>query len=153
MRLSSHFTLAELTRTSTGLYNIPGDIERARLVTLCTAAMEPIREALGVPIRITSGYRSQAVNSKIGGASASQHKIGEAADFVPVGYPGGIEAAMAALAAEVRAGRLVVDQLIAYTGGAGFMHVSYTTRRANRGQLLRSTSSGGSGGPYLVWTP
>lgn len=148
--LSPHFALAELTRTGSGLPNEPGPEHRARLAALCARVLEPARAALGVPIRVTSGFRSAAVNAAIGGSRSSQHMLGEAADFVPVGFPGGVEAAMARLASEIRAGRLVVDQLIVYPSG-GFLHVSYTERSANRGELLRSAAPSGSGGPYARW--
>jgi len=142
--LTPHFTLAELTRTSTGLPNDPPPSRVAALMSLCTHVLEPIRALLGVPLRITSGYRSSAVNAAIKGAAGSQHMLGEAVDFAPVGMD--VEAAMARLAAA----RLPVDQLIVYPRG-GFLHVSYSAVRANRGELLRSAAPGGSGGPYSRW--
>jgi hypothetical protein len=71
---------------------------------------------------------------------------GEAADIVPVGVD--VETAMGLIAAA----RLPVDQVIVYPRG-GFLHVSYAAQRVNRGELLRSAASGGSGGPYSRWTP
>lgn len=146
MNLSPHFTLAELTRTSTGLANEPTPSQVAALTSLCLHVLEPIRALLGVPIRITSGFRGSAVNAAIKGAAGSQHMRGEAADFRPVGID--VEAAMGLIAAA----RLPVDQLIVYPRG-GFIHVSYAAQRANRGELLRSAASGGSGGPYSKWVP
>lgn len=151
-QLSEHFSLAELTTTRTALPNVPTVEHRAALVALCVQVLEPLRGLLAVPLHVTSGYRSAEVNAAIGGARGSQHMLGEAADVVPVGYPGGVEAAMARIAEEVRAGRLVVDQAIVYPLG-GFVHVSYSQRRANRGELLRSAARGGSGGPYSPWRP
>jgi uncharacterized protein YcbK (DUF882 family) len=146
VNLSPHFTLAELTRTSTGLANEPTPSQVAALTSLCLHVLEPIRALLGVPIRITSGFRGSAVNAAIKGAAGSQHMRGEAADFRPVGID--VEAAMGLIAAA----RLPVDQLIVYPRG-GFIHVSYAAQRANRGELLRSAASGGSGGPYSKWVP
>lgn len=144
--MTPHFTLAELTRTSTGLPNEPAPSHVAALTSLCLHVLEPIRALLGVPLRVTSGFRSSAVNAAIKGAAGSQHLKGEAADIVPVGMD--VQTAMA----KIVAARLPVDQLIVYPRG-GFLHVSYRATRANRGDLLRSAASGGSGGPYSRWTP
>ena len=80
MNLSPHFTLAELTRTSSGLYNGPTITEINALTALCTTLLEPVRNRFG-PVSIHSGFRSAAVNAKIGGSKTSQHMKGEAADF------------------------------------------------------------------------
>lgn len=146
MTLSPHFTLAELTRTSTGLANEPAPSQVAALTSLCLHVLEPIRALLGVPLRVTSGFRSSAVNAAIKGAPLSQHVKGEAADFMPVGMD--VEVAMG----RIVAARLPVDQLIVYPRG-GFLHVSHAAQRVQRGELLRSAAPGGSGGPYSRWTP
>jgi hypothetical protein len=80
MNLSPHFTLAELTRTSSGLVNVPTDAEVKALGALCTTLLEPVRAKFG-PVSIHSGYRGPAVNAAIGGSKTSQHMRGEAADF------------------------------------------------------------------------
>ena len=80
MNLSQHFTLAELTRTSSGLANVPTDAEVKALEALCATLLEPVRAKFG-PVSIHSGYRGPAVNAKIGGSKTSQHMKGEAADF------------------------------------------------------------------------
>lgn len=150
MKLSPHFSLAELTTTGTGLANVPHPAEVSALVALCDHVLEPVRALLGVPLRVNSGYRSEAVNAAIKGAARSQHMRGEAADVVPVGMD--VETAMARIAEAVRAKRLTVDQAIAYHAG-GFLHLSYASLTKNRCELLRSSARGGSGGPYAPWTP
>ena len=80
MNLSPHFTLAELTRTSSGQPNVPNAAETKALVALCSSLLEPIRAKFG-PVSIHSGYRSKAVNEAIGAAKNSQHMRGEAVDF------------------------------------------------------------------------
>jgi len=144
--LSPHFTLAELTRTSTGLPNEPTPSRVAALTSLCAHVLEPIRALLGVPLRVTSGYRSAHVNAAIKGSASSQHMLGEAVDFVPVGMT------VADAMVKIAAARIPVDQLIIYPLG-GFLHVSYTAVRTNRGEMLTSAAAGGSGGPYSKWKP
>lgn len=85
MRLSTHFTLQELTVTGTGLPNIPNAIELEYLRALCGSILQPLRESVNAPIVVSSGYRSQAVNRAVGGAANSQHTLGQAADFTVAG--------------------------------------------------------------------
>ena len=80
MNLSPHFTLAELTRTSSGISNVPTDAEVKALEALALTLLEPVRAKFG-PVSIHSGYRGPAVNAAIGGSKTSQHMKGEAADF------------------------------------------------------------------------
>jgi hypothetical protein len=78
--VTPHFTLAELTRTSTGLSNVPTVTEFKALKALCVTLLEPIRLQFG-PVSIHSGYRGPLVNEFVGGSKTSQHLKGEAADF------------------------------------------------------------------------
>jgi hypothetical protein len=81
MNLSEHFTLSELTHTSTGLDNTPPPDVVLHL-TKTAYGLEEVRTLLGDnPIRVSSGYRSPAVNRKVGGAQDSQHLTGCAVDF------------------------------------------------------------------------
>lgn len=78
---SPHFPLAELVRTDVrDLYNEPGPEEIDALFRLCAEFLEPVRARFG-PLRIHSGYRSEEVNARIGGAKLSSHRFGCAADF------------------------------------------------------------------------
>ena len=43
--------------------------------------LQKLRDALGRPIHITSGYRTKSYNSKIGGAPSSKHMLAQAADI------------------------------------------------------------------------
>lgn len=83
--LSPHFRLDELcaSRTATRLRldNTPPPEALLALRGLCEQVLEPLRLLLDMPITITSGYRSPAVNTAIGGAAGSQHTRGEAADI------------------------------------------------------------------------
>ena len=85
MQLTPHFSLAEMTASSTaqrqGLDNTPTP-EALQRLTLTAAMLERVRAHLGVPIVVTSGYRSRAVNAAVGGVTSSDHAIGAAADIV-----------------------------------------------------------------------
>lgn len=81
---SPHFTWRELTRSQVAArHNLPNEPDadaRACLVALCTNVLEPLRAKFG-PIRVTSAYRSPAVNAKVGSSPDSQHIKGQAADI------------------------------------------------------------------------
>ena len=85
MQLSKNFTLSELTQsqaaTRLGLDNTPTPQVITNLTNLVKNVLQPLRELAGVPIVISSGYRSPGVNSAIGGAKNSEHMTGCAADF------------------------------------------------------------------------
>lgn len=85
MRLSDHFTLAEMTFSATaarqGISNTPPQAIIDQL-TLTADRMEKVRDLLGgKPIRVLSGYRSEAVNRAVGGSASSAHRTGHAVDF------------------------------------------------------------------------
>lgn len=120
IRLSKNFTLDEFVVTATGLENIPGPEDIANLQELATNVLQPLREALGRPIIITSGYRSPAVNAAIGGAGTSQHVIGQAADFKVPGMTN------EQIIARIRALKLPYDQLIdEVKGQSRWIHISH----------------------------
>ena len=84
MRLSRNFMLRELVNSATaarkGISNKPTEVHLANLKKLIDNVIQPVRDKIG-PIRITSGYRSPALNRAIGGSSRSQHSKGMAADI------------------------------------------------------------------------
>ena len=143
MRLSPHFTLSELTVTTTGLINTPGSTETAALRTLVVEVLEPLRMAIGRPVHVTSGYRSPSVNAAVNGAPSSQHMRGEAADIWVEGM------AAEDLARKIVSLGLVFDQLIVERDAPAerWVHVSYRAGRC-RNQMLRKV-----GGSYTRWTP
>lgn len=77
-----YFSINELTKTSTGISNIPNAEQVANLIYLVENLLDKAREELAMPITVTSGYRSEAVNRRVGGVATSQHTKGEAVDLV-----------------------------------------------------------------------
>lgn len=147
-KISDHFTFGELVVSRRGVANEPGDAEIKALRLLAANVLEPVRAALGVPLRVNSGFRSPALNEAAHGSPTSQHMKGEAADVVPVGLDP--EVAMRKIAGMVRESGLPVDQAILYRGGK-FLHLSFTATRAPRRQLLVTDARGGAGGPYAPY--
>ena len=92
-KLSDHFTLGEMTKSSSHpeVYNIPSHEAIANLKRLCVW-LEVLRKRYNDkygegedPIRINSGYRSPQLNKKIGGAAGSNHLTGCAVDIRVLG--------------------------------------------------------------------
>ncbi len=90
-RLSPHFTLAELTKTSKGLTNVPDEEQVGNLRRVCRW-LEKLRQRWNElygdgddGITISSGFRSPAVNTAVKGSPDSNHLTGCAVDIRSVG--------------------------------------------------------------------
>jgi len=85
MNLSKNFTLSEFTESATAskykLNNTPSPEVIKNLEKLCVNCLQKLRDKIGMPIKISSGYRSILVNKKVKGSDTSQHIKGEAADI------------------------------------------------------------------------
>lgn len=130
-----YFKLRELYVTRQPYNNTPpvGVIDKLRAVV--DKVLAPLREAIGTPITITSGYRSPEVNRAIGGSKTSQHMLGEAVDFVCKDM---------ALAFDYIQEHLPYDQLIWEFGTDAqpdWIHVSYRADGRNRRQALRASKT------------
>lgn len=93
MKLSTNFTLEEMTRTEQrDMLQKNIDIAtddakiKANLIRVATELLEPIRGLFKKPVIVNSGFRYPELNEKIGGSKTSQHCRGEAADIVVRGY-------------------------------------------------------------------
>ena len=84
-RLSPNFTLDEMTFSQTaarrGLSNSPTPPVEAELERLVLTALQPLRDRIGSPLLVSSGYRSAGVNASVGGSRESAHMFGRAADI------------------------------------------------------------------------
>ena len=121
-----HFTIEELTRSTTAqlrnIDNTPSPQVIASLTALIDNILDPLRKAWGKPIRVNSGYRCPALNKAVGGVPTSQHMRGEAADIT-----GGTPQANRQLYSLLRRLNLPVDQAINEHDFA-WIHVSYGPR-------------------------
>jgi len=139
MQLSEHLTLAEATKSQTatrlGIDNSPTIAHLEALRAVAKNVFEPIRNHFGVPIAVTSGYRSKALNEAIRGSRRSQHCQGQALDIDADVY-GRITNAEVF---HYIKNHLDFDQLIWEFGNdttPDWVHVSYVADGSNRGEVL-----------------
>ena len=138
MKIGKHFTVAELTHSQAaarkGLKNDPDAAALESLHLLVRNVLDPLRESLARPITVSSGYRSPLVNRAVGGASSSQHVLGQAADIVVPGMH------VTEVVACIRALGLPVDQCLEEFGS--WVHVSYSPRHRRQFLRVRRTGAG-----------
>lgn len=161
VRLSPNFTLRELSGVVTGdrwqaaqlagLLVVPKHGPRQpvyeRLGVLARTILQPVRDYIGRPLRINSGFRSPEKNAATPGASAtSQHCFGEAADIAVPGYS---DAQLADLADWMGTsgafpfGQIIFEDARPGSAGGAWIHVSL-------GSPYRAASRCGQ---RLTWTP
>lgn len=143
-QLSEHFTLREFitsqTATRRGIKNIPTPAQIESLRLLSVEVLERVRALTGGPLIISSGFRSVELNRAIGGAGESQHCLGEACDFYSP------HMTVDALFTLIKDSGIEVDQCISEFASptGGWVHCSFTRRRANRREFLIATKRHGS---------
>ena len=139
MNLTENFTKEEMERSSTairkGLSNIcPPEL----FINMIDVAnhLEIIRAHYGVPVHVTSCYRSPAVNKAVGGSKTSAHSFAHAADCEVTGIK--ILALCQWCAANIKG----FDQIIYEFGPTGWMHIGFTNG-VPREQVLTATKVDG----------
>jgi uncharacterized protein YcbK (DUF882 family) len=143
MMLGQWFTVGELSRTSTGLPNVPPDEAYANLGRLVETLLDPLRNDLRQPVRVTSGYRSPQVNKAVGGSRTSRHMLGLAADIKVRGME---STTLTERIEQLRQdGFLDYDQVIAYAASrGGHVHVGLAPEGSTpRRQMLWAPKGGG----------
>jgi hypothetical protein len=136
-----YFTIRELIKSTTAIErhidNSPSkEVERS-LTALVEKILDPLREAYGKPIIVTSGYRCARLNKVVGGAPSSQHVKGEAADIRSVQDTPEENKKLYDLIVKLK---LPFDQLI-NEHGYDWVHVSFGAR--HRRQQLRAVWKNG----------
>lgn len=137
--ISSHISYEEATFSQTAIRNEiknhPSSATLERMKKVAEKCFEPLRNHFSVPIKISSFYRCDELNKKIGGAKGSQHTLGEAIDIQA--KPGGILTNR--MIFDWLKDNVEFDQLInEYPNASGepsWVHVSYREGR-NRKQVL-----------------
>lgn len=129
-----HFTINEMTRSATakryGIDNTPSPEVAHNIRNLVEKILDPLREAWGQPIIVSSGYRCPRLNKIVKGAANSQHILGQAADIHTVSDRPEDNKRLFDL---IRKLNLPFDQLIDEYG-YNWIHVSYGPR--NRRNIL-----------------
>lgn len=86
MIITKNLTLEELIHSDTakakGIDNSPTNEHLKYLIEIANNIFQPLRDGIGKPIRISSGYRSEKLNKAVGGSKTSQHNKGQALDLV-----------------------------------------------------------------------
>ena len=152
MNLSDNLTLAEATSSATalrkGIANKPTQQHLLNLKEVALHIFQPCRNHFGKPLRVTSGYRSEALNEAIGGSKKSQHSKGEALDMQSTkGYTN------KELFIYIK-DNLTFDQLIGEfpdnVGEYAWVHCSYK-KEGNRGEVLIAYKDENNKTKYAKW--
>ena len=152
MQLSKNLSLSEMVISNEakrrGIVNTPTDLHLANMKKIAENIFQPIREHFNVPIRISSGYRSLALNKAIKGSATSQHCSGEAMDI----DMDATSISNAAIFNYIK-DNLNFDQLIWEFGtdkNPDWVHVSYKSTGKQRKQILKALKVNGktSYAPY-----
>ena len=145
MNLSKNLTLSEVTKSNTainlGIKNEPNAEQLENLKTIANEVFQKIRDHFGVPIKVSSGFRSEALNKKVGGSKTSDHMKGCALDIDMDGIPGNVT--NRDIFNYIK-NNLVFRQLIWEFGNANnpdWVHVSYV-KGDNKKEILKAIKKG-----------
>lgn len=136
MYITANFTMEELVASATAnrlkIDNTPSKDQASQLCLLAYKVLQPLRDAYRKPIRISSGFRCQALNKAVNGVPTSQHLKGEAAD-INNGIPENRK--IFELAQKmIKEGKIEVGQLI-NEKGYQWIHISLPDKK-HKNQIL-----------------
>lgn len=143
IRLSPHFTLAELTASDTararGIDNTPPPELLPRLIMLAEM-LERIRSTVNAPIIVSSGYRCPELNALVGGATTSDHPQGHAADIIAPKFGSATELArlLAPLVSVLSIGQIILEGV----KGKQWVHVSTREPERSVNRVITITDAG-----------
>ena len=134
--MGKYFSMGEMMRSYTadarGINNKCNIEQAGNIQRLIVEVLDPLREAYGKPIRVTSGFRSPELNKAVGGSRTSDHMTGCAADIVGTPNTKSENKKLLELVQELG---LSYDQLIDEKGFR-WVHVSFRSKETNRMQIL-----------------
>jgi putative chitinase len=136
-KLSRYFTLGEFIESDTATRLHIDNTPSAAIVTALTDTaqrMDQVRDLLGGPIQVLSGYRSPALNTAIHGAHNSAHMTGHAVDFVCRSFGTPLQICQKIVASGIK-----FDQLIQE---GTWVHISFDPQMRN--QTLTASFSNGT---------
>ncbi len=140
-RLAPNFWLSEFLHSETAtrlmIDNTPTQIALANLETVTGPGMQRVRDILGVPVIISSGYRSPVLNRHVGGSKTSAHMHGLAVDFTAPEYgtPRKVIERLIQHANLIRFDQLIIE-------GGRWIHCAWPEAgKQARGQVLTATFS------------
>ena len=146
MKLSNNFSVKEVTKSNTakryGISNEPTIEHLENLKAIALNIFQPTRDYFKKPIHVSSGYRSKALNKKIGGSKKSQHSKGQAFDLDAHTFGGLTNKELFDFISE----HLEFDQIIWEFGTyeePDWVHVSYVSEGINRGESLKAYKANG----------
>ena len=126
-KLTPHFTLEELTRTDykelKELNYQEGLKIKDKLVKLAEFA-ESVRAVLDCPLTVTSAFRCEKLNTKIGGSAMSQHLFAEAIDIIPMKMSA-FEAFSKIMISSIAYGQMILEK----RGNGYLIHISMGFKR------------------------
>lgn len=146
IRISKYISYKEATKSSTairyGLDNNPTPKHLEAMQYVATEIFDKVREHFGVPIGISSFYRGEEVNKKVGGSKTSQHRFGQAID-IDADIFGNITNTQIF---NYIKDELEFDQMIAefpIQSEPAWVHVSKVNNRSNRNEILIAKKKNG----------
>ena len=144
MKLSSNFSLLELTKSQTaerkGIDNTPSPDHQENLKKLCENVLQPVRDHFEQVVSVSSGYRAPELCTAIGSKSTSQHARGEAADFEIFGISNKELADW--IHYNTNYDQLILEYCKESDPNSGWVHCSYSESN-NRRQYLRAYKENG----------
>lgn len=143
-----HFTFSEFERSDTAsrlkIDNRLPELAEAHIVELVDILLDPLREAWGGPLTVSSGYRCPELNRAVGGSETSAHLAGWAADLVPASEdPRGVQGLVDFAVEWLTATGLPFDQLIdERSGGSRWLHLGIRNLKGEQRRQVKVYDNG-----------